>query len=73
METNTAFAEYRKNGRKALAVVAAEFGVHRTTILRWEKGEPPLPIKRLSEAEKITGICRERLRPDIYWSLGDKR
>lgn len=46
--------------------VAELFNVDRTTILRWEKGEPPVPIKRLAEIETLTGISKEDLRPDVF-------
>ena len=49
-----------------LDAVAALFGVDRTTILRWEKGEPPIPVKRLEDVETKTGIPRASLRPDIF-------
>lgn len=61
----TELREYRK-GRGTLEGVAHLFGVNKTTWLRWEKGEFPIPAKRLSEIEKATGISRQKLRPDIF-------
>lgn len=67
MSTQTAFSEFRKNRDDlTLDAVAEMFNVDRTTILRWEKGEPPVPIKRLSEVENVTGIPRHKLRPDVF-------
>lgn len=66
MAHQTAFSEFRKNSELTLDGVAALFNVDRTTILRWEKGEPPVPVKRLSEVETVTGISRGKLRPDIF-------
>lgn len=66
MTQKTAFPEFRKNTGKTLDGVAEVFGVNRRTIIRWEKGAPPIPTNRLDEAEKITGIPRNKLRPDIF-------
>lgn len=66
MDKQTAFSDFRKTKGLTLDGVAALFGVDRTTILRWEKGEPPVPIKRLDEIEEITGIPRRALRPDVF-------
>lgn len=69
MAQDTAFSDFRKaRADLTLDGVAALFNVDRTTILRWEKGEPPIPVKRLDEVEKVTGIPRKRLRPDIFGS-----
>lgn len=66
MSTNTAFSEFRKASGKTLDGVAEMFGVDRRTIIRWEKGEPPVPVGRLDEVEAVTGIPRARLRPDVF-------
>jgi len=66
MTKKTAFAEYRKSRNLTIDEVAAQFDVDRTTIIRWEKGAPNIPVKRLNEAERITGIPRQKLRPDIF-------
>lgn len=57
--------DFRKQGH-TLDGVAELFNVNRTTVLRWEKGEVPIPIKRLSHIEKVTGVSRQKLRPDIF-------
>lgn len=66
MSTKTAFSDFRKNSKLTLDGVADLFKVDRTTILRWERGEPPIPVKRISEISAITGIPRDKLRPDIF-------
>lgn len=66
MADQTAFASFRKSKGLTLDAAAALFGVDRTTILRWERGAPPVPARRLHEIEKVTGIRREKLRPDIF-------
>ena len=62
----TSFATYRKTQGLTLDAMAAKFRVNRTTILRWEQGKPPVPVKRLAEVEQITGIPRWELRPDVF-------
>lgn len=66
MDTPTAFADFRKSRGLTLDGAANLFGVDRTTILRWERGAPPVPVKRLEEIERITGISRHELRPDVF-------
>lgn len=66
MMEQTPFAEYRKSTGKSPDEIAREFNVNRATIFRWEKGEPSIPVKRLPDAERITGIPRQKLRPDIF-------
>lgn len=66
MDTQTAFAGFRKSRGLTLDGAAEIFSVDRTTILRWERGDPPVPVKRLDEVERVTGISRHDLRPDIF-------
>lgn len=40
--------------------------VDKSTVLRWERGVTPVPVKRMDEVERITGIDRHHLRPDIF-------
>lgn len=65
MSKITPFASYRQSSGKTLDAVAADFNVDRKTILRWETGETPLPLKRLDEFAEITGIPPHELRPDL--------
>lgn len=57
---------YREGNNLSLDALAAQLKVNKSTVLRWETGEVPLPIARLSIVEKLTGIPREKLRPDIF-------
>lgn len=61
-----AFSSFRKDQKLTLDAAASLFGVNRTTILRWEQGEVPIPVKRLEQIERTTGIPRRELRPDIF-------
>lgn len=66
MKTAAPFSQYRKTSGKTVDEIAVEFDVHRATIFRWEAGDPHIPVKYLDKAEKITGIPRDQLRPDIF-------
>jgi DNA-binding transcriptional regulator YdaS (Cro superfamily) len=39
---------------------------NKSTVSRWEGGEVLIPIERLDEIERVTGIPRTQLRPDIF-------
>jgi DNA-binding transcriptional regulator YdaS (Cro superfamily) len=42
--------------------LAKMLGIHYTAILRWTR----VPAGRIVEVERVTGISRARLRPDLY-------
>ena len=44
------------------SALAKHLGVTRQAISDW----PAVPIERLRDVEKFTGIPREKLRPDIF-------
>jgi DNA-binding transcriptional regulator YdaS (Cro superfamily) len=48
--------------RGMLARVADELGLARSTVHAWQR----VPDKHLVEVERITGIPREELRPDLF-------
>lgn len=41
--------------------------VNKSTVLRWERGG--VPFERVVDVERVTGIAREELRPDIFRDL----
>jgi DNA-binding transcriptional regulator YdaS (Cro superfamily) len=45
-----------------LAEVARGLGITRAAVVKWDK----VPAERVVEIERITGIRRELLRPDLY-------
>jgi DNA-binding transcriptional regulator YdaS (Cro superfamily) len=45
-----------------LRPLARLLGINYQSIQQWEK----IPADRLIEIERLTGIARERLRPDLY-------
>jgi len=63
MSTNPLRA-YRANNRLTLKSVADAFGVHKTTVLRWEEGQ--IPAERVASIAAFTGLQRADLRPDLY-------
>lgn len=63
---DNALAKFRAEAKVSLEHVATWFDVNKTTIMRWEKGEVPIPLNRLAKIEAVTGIPRERLRPDVF-------
>lgn len=46
------------------AELARILGVTRQTIYKWSAGR--VPVERVVEVEKATGVPREQLRPDIF-------
>jgi DNA-binding transcriptional regulator YdaS (Cro superfamily) len=48
--------------RGLLAKIAHELGVTRAAVAKWER----VPAERVVHIEKITGIPREKLRPDLF-------
>lgn len=66
MQTKEPIRAFRKAAGLTIEEAARLFDVDRTTIMRWEKGSPRIPVKRLSDAERIIGASRRELRPDIF-------
>jgi transcriptional regulator with XRE-family HTH domain len=59
---------YRSDADLSLEALARLFGVNRTTVLRWEARR--IPAERVLDVERVTGIPRHKLRPDLYQSPG---
>jgi DNA-binding transcriptional regulator YdaS (Cro superfamily) len=56
---------YRKEaGGMSLEQLGNLFGVHKTTVSRWERKK--VPPERVIEIEARTGVPRQSLRPDLY-------
>ena len=45
-----------------MAKVATELGLTRWAVVKWRD----IPAHRIIDVERITGIPRERLRPELY-------
>lgn len=48
------------------SALAAELGITPQAITNMKKHERPIPPERVLEFERITGIPRTRIRPDLY-------
>ncbi len=46
----------------SLRALSRLLGITHSAILQWEK----VPAERMLKIEKVTGVARERLRPDLY-------
>ena len=55
---------YRKERDQSLEKFGALFGVNKTTVRYWERER--VPPERVPEIERVTGISRHELRPDIF-------
>ena len=42
--------------------LASDLGIHRSAVLRWRQ----IPPTRVLAVERITGVSRTELRPDLY-------
>ncbi len=52
----------------SLAEVGRQLGVTRVAVWNWFHIQ--VPVSRLLDLERITGIPREKLRPDLYRQRG---
>ena len=55
---------YRHKAELSLEALASSLGVNKTTVFRWE--ERRIPAERVLDIERVTGIPRHELRPDLY-------
>lgn len=62
MEALTPKSIFREFNQSKLA---RELGVARASISAWRAKEK-IPAERVTEVARLTGIERERLRPDMY-------
>lgn len=47
-----------------LRALARLLGISHQAILRWQRDK--VPADRILDIERVTGVDRERLRPDLY-------
>lgn len=59
-------AQFRKDAGLTIDQAADLFKVDRTTIIRWEKGSPRIPVNRLDDAAKLLKVQKSEIRPDIF-------
>jgi DNA-binding transcriptional regulator YdaS (Cro superfamily) len=46
--------------------IAERVGVSQAAVSQWDSGEKKISPKNVKKIEKLFGISREQLRPDIY-------
>ncbi len=60
----TSLTEYRKTKELTLEQLGAALGnVNKSTVLRWENGEVPIPVGKAKEIHETTKIPLHELRP----------
>lgn len=58
--------DFRVEAGKTLDEIAAQFDVSTRTLIRWEQGDPRIPVKWLGKARDIYGKASTDIRPDIF-------
>ena len=58
--------DFRVEAGKTLDEIAAKFEVSTRTLIRWEQGDPRIPVKWLGKARDIYGKGPAEIRPDIF-------
>jgi DNA-binding transcriptional regulator YdaS (Cro superfamily) len=61
---NSPLRSFREGKNLSLEQLAEQFGVHKTTVMRWEGRR--VPAERVAEVERVTGLSRGHLRPDLF-------
>jgi DNA-binding transcriptional regulator YdaS (Cro superfamily) len=56
--------QYRKGAQVSQEGLASIFGVKKSTVCKWERRR--VPAERVLDVERVTGISRHDLRPDLY-------
>lgn len=57
---------FREARNLSCAELGRMVGVTRATVLRWEDGTRRIGVTLLPRVAQVTGIPREKLRPDIF-------
>lgn len=60
----SALRHHRKTAGLSQEAVASRIGVQKSAICKWERGR--VPAERVLDVERVTGISRHDLRPDLY-------
>lgn len=64
METVAPLRAYRGRTKLTLEQLGAILSVDKSTVMRWELRR--VPAERVLEVERVTGVSRHELRPDLY-------
>ena len=57
---------YREQHKLSCADFGKMVGVTRVTVFRWEDGTRRIDLSLVPKIAQITGIPREKLRPDVF-------
>lgn len=57
-----ALRDYLKAERGRTLTLAFGLGIHASAVSQWQR----VPAERVLDVERITGISRHKLRPDLY-------
>lgn len=60
----SALVRFRRERKITQQRLAGLFGVQPPAVSKWERGR--VPAERVLEIERLTGIPRHALRPDLY-------
>ncbi|MFQ5677378.1 MAG: helix-turn-helix domain-containing protein [bacterium] len=66
MSNQSPLKVWREAQGHTMAETAALVGVDKATWWRWERRNAPISIFKISDVERITGISRNDLRPDVF-------
>jgi transcriptional regulator with XRE-family HTH domain len=66
MENPNPITAHRADNGLSRDDLATKLGVNPSTLWRWETGDTLIPVEKLKEVERVTGIPRQKLRPDIF-------
>lgn len=61
---SNAIAAYRERHQLTLQAFGQKVGVGAPAVFKWERGR--VPAERVLDVERVTGIPRHELRPDLY-------
>jgi DNA-binding transcriptional regulator YiaG len=64
MENVAPLRAYRGRTKLTLEQLGAILSVDKSTVMRWELRR--VPAERVLEVERVTGVSRHELRPDLY-------
>jgi DNA-binding transcriptional regulator YdaS (Cro superfamily) len=64
MRPNSPIAEFRRAEGLTLEALGQRLSVDKSTVMRWETRR--VPADRVLDVERVTGISRQLLRPDLF-------
>lgn len=69
MQNKEPIAKCRQDAGLTIDQLADRLKVDRTTVMRWERGEPRIPPKRLAAVATALNVRKIDLRPDLLADL----